>query len=335
MFRKQLTLLDNFFFGNLDFAFNREKFYPKKTKHPFDVRLVNMYKAIGAIFVFCSFLFANGELSRTDFCDLVVFSKDRPMQLFAFLESLEKRVSNFRKVAILCKISPEYENGYAIVQRAFPHLSYVLQSNRSSNDFKPMLIELSFGDFGRGADYIVFAVDDIIVTSNIDIQEGIQKLKETNAFGLYYRLGNNIHYSLLQNVFHELPDLQNVDDSYLLWDMRTAKGDWAYPNTLDFTLYKKSDIQEGILEANFNGPNQMEGRWAAVTDKIGICPIHSRIVNVLLNTVSDFGVKGHRLTSAERLDSLFREGFKIDIEDFYNIDNISPHIYQPIRFIHR
>lgn len=268
-------------------------------------------------------------------CDVIVFSRDRPMQLFAFLESFDKHVRHARKVAVLCKISPTFEKGYEIIQKTFPSISFIRQSEAAENDFKPLLQELAFGSFGRGADFIAFAVDDIIFTDSVDFKEGIAKLQKTQAFGLYYRLGKNICSCLMQNFSHEIPVLQDVGNGYFTWDIKTGKGDWGYPNTVDLTLYRKTEIEKDICSVSFQGPNQLEGHWAANANKTGLCCEHSKVVNVILNTVSGYSHRGHRLTSADRLNQLFLDGFKIDIEPFHHLHNLSPHILHLVEFIPR
>ena len=62
--------------------------------------------------------------------DLIIFSYDRPMQLFALLESIEKNVVGLNKTNVIYRSSNnEFEVGYEIVKKSFPTSNYVKQDN--------------------------------------------------------------------------------------------------------------------------------------------------------------------------------------------------------------
>ena len=51
--------------------------------------------------------------------DLLVFSYDRPLQLFAFLESVQKYMEGLSSVSVLYRTSnAEFEKGYQIVKKS-------------------------------------------------------------------------------------------------------------------------------------------------------------------------------------------------------------------------
>lgn len=275
------------------------------------------------------------EFPANDQCDLVVFSYNRPMQLFALLESLERLVKNIRKIGVVVRIDPLYEAGYQIVFQRFPYVYYFRQSNTDpKSDFKPIVMDLLFGKFGEGADYSLFAVDDIIITDEFDIHEGIHKLQETGAYGLYYRLGKQIDYSWIINRYQGVPSLCDVGDGYFTWQFKTGIAEWAYPNTVDMTMYYKSEIRKEFELIKFTFPNDLEGDWAQLGNynKIGICCDRAKIINIPMNAV--LAGNGNRAAthfhSIEELNALFLIGFKIDTEYFYHVLNNSVHgDYEP------
>jgi hypothetical protein len=295
------------------------------------------------ILILCQLSFSNIESAEQQLemhnnsqCDLIIFSYDRPMQLFALLESVENHAQHIRKIAVLCRISPSFEKGYKIIRQRFPDVHFVQQSNQNpKSDFKPHLLELLLGNFGEGADYVAFAVDDIIITDKLDFREGIRKLQETTAYGLYYRLGKEIDYCYMQRSYQTVPSLLDVGDGYLTWEINTAQGDWGYPNTVDLTLYPKDAIQEDILSAHFTYPNDFEGHWATSGNKVGLCFERPKMVNVCINTVSEFRGRDDGHFSAQRLNRLFLKGQKIDITPFYHMMNRSPHIEAELKLIRR
>jgi hypothetical protein len=74
--------------------------------------------------------------------DLVVFSYDRPMQLYAFLESTYMYLDNLGEIRVIYRASDErYEASYCIVKEDFPNVFYMKQGNSPQDDFKPLTLE--------------------------------------------------------------------------------------------------------------------------------------------------------------------------------------------------
>ncbi len=92
--------------------------------------------------------------------DFIIFSYDRPMQLYALLESTTNFITGLNDIFVIYRTSDDnYEMGYQIIKEDFPHVHYIKQSDNPQADFKPLTLQA----FQAGsADYIVFAVDDII-----------------------------------------------------------------------------------------------------------------------------------------------------------------------------
>ena len=288
----------------------------------------------------CGLIFSvfilSGLYPLSSSCDLLVFSFDRPMQLYSFLESLETRGKNLSKVSIFYRFSPSFQTGYEIVQQRFSQYFFVQQSSLySKEEFQPKVLELAFGDAESGSTHIAFAVDDLIITEEIDFQDGVEKLIQSNAYGLYYRLGKNILYCYMQKSPQEIPLLHDLENGYFSWPLKMGQKDWGYSNTLDLAIYKKSEIEKDLRDIYFTNPNEMEGRWPAKSHAIGLCCPHSKAVNVLLNTVSEQSGPNFRLTHPVALNHLFLSGLKINIEPFDHMDNRSPHITPLLKYTPR
>src|SRR5262249_55944692 len=148
--------------------------------------------------------------------------------------------------------------------------------------------------------------------------------------GFYYRLGKNIHHCYMLQRPQAVPHLVDVGNDCFSWEMEGADDDWGYPNTVDFALYQKSTIQEAILAADFSCPNEFEGFWTASDrqknrgPKRGICAAHSKIINLDLNAVSEYRERIDGEYSASHLNERFMKGKRIDIDQFYQIQNDSP-----------
>ncbi len=270
--------------------------------------------------------------------DLVVFSYNRPMQLFAFLESAKKNVTGFRKIGVIYRADPDFWSGYEEIKYVFPEVQFFRQSNETpKEDFKPLVLETTYGKFGQGADYIAFAVDDIIITDQIDVLHGALKLKETGAYGLFYRLGRHVDYCYMLDQYQGVPNLLEVGGGCLAWQFETAKGDWNYANSVDLVLYAKNDIRKELESIKYTFPNDFEGEWSKFADasKFGLCYERAKMVNIPMNIVSTFRNRAAHTFSADDLNDLFEEGLKIDIAPFYHILNPSAHADIQPQFIPR
>lgn len=204
--------------------------------------------------------------------DVLVFSYNRPMQLYAFLESLFAYAKNIGTVIVLMRSDDQYVQGYARVQEAFPSVAFAIQSSLSpQEDFKN--ITLRIVQDGSN-DHIVFAVDDSIVKDRCDFKECIDALDKTKAYGFYLRLGKNITDG-------DIPQLIPVASDIYAWQFKYGMGDWHYPNSLDMTLYKKETILNALQKLDYTNPSDLAGNWLIPEfvdyEKVGLCYETSKI----------------------------------------------------------
>lgn len=274
-------------------------------------------------------LFSSLSLQGEDQCDLVVFSYNRPMQLFAFLESTKEHVEGLRKIFVIYREEQTYHQGYEIVKQAFPEVIYYKQSNtQPKKDFKPLVMRAAFGKENKQANYLIFAVDDIIVKDKINLLRDIESLKSTHAYGFYYRLGKHVTYCYSCSLYQGIPPFVTIGEDCFKWQFKEGEGDWDYGNSVDFVLYEKSSIYRDINTMHFTFPNDLEGGWANRQDKekFGLCHETSKIVNIPMNLVSTIcGNRAMHIYSTEELNSLFLDNLKIDIRPYFQVKNISAH----------
>jgi hypothetical protein len=274
-----------------------------------------------------------------DKCDLVIFSYNRPMQLYALLESTQKQLQGLENIYVLLRSDEEFQEGYREVKRAFPHVQFAVQPEKSpKTHFKPLLLDLLFGKAGKETNYILFAVDDIILTEEIDLKKDMATLSRTNAYALYYRCGKNIHSCYMtKRERHSIPPLVDIGEDLYAWQFEQGEEDWRYPHSLDFALFRKSDLKKDFEEIPFTYPTDLEGIWAtrAPLQRVGLCHGHSKMINIPMNVVSGLDAVNEKSFSVKELNQLFANGFKIDIQPLIGIDNHSPHIGLTPQFIER
>ncbi len=266
--------------------------------------------------------------------ELIGFSYNRPLQLYALLESLQVYVTGLTRTHIIYRADNDaYEAGYEQLRRNFPRVNFIRQSTTHPRaDFKQHVLSLVEN---AQEEFLLFAVDDIIVKDSIDLKVCAQALDTYDAYAFYLRLGEHIDYCYAENKYQGVPPLVTYEHDVCLWNFTDGMCDWNYPQTVDMTLYRKADLQSMLPNLHFDTPNIFEGQWASripALKKQGLCFAQSKIVNLPLNSVQpDWENRNMRFATAEEFLELFNQGLKIDIEPLFGIQNRSAHMeYVPI-----
>ena len=260
--------------------------------------------------------------------DIVVFSYHRPLQLYAFLESLflHSKGTN-RVVAIIRADNERVKKAYGLVQKAFPSVTFRFQET-PPDDFKALTLECAFWPKSRAA-YLAFAVDDIVVTRPFDFRECTRAMERFGGYAFFLRLGVNIDYCYALSLPTPVPRHQNIDRKIISWKFSDGYGDWAYPQNVDLTVYRKSDLEPLVRNSTFTSPNTFEGDLARFppVQQSGLCFAYSRIVNLPLNIVGTFSNRYYKEShlTPEELLSLFESGMKFDVRKMTKFKNNSAH----------
>ena len=271
--------------------------------------------------------------------DLVIFSFDRPLQLYALLESLNMYATDINSTSVIYRTSDNrYERAFNEVAQQFPHVHFLHQHTIS--DFKPLTVQAIEES---SSEYVVFAVDDNIVKDTITLHECIDWLKKTEAYGFYLKLGSHLDYCYTENAAQKLPPLTLVHDTIFSWQFESGERDWHYPNTVDMTVYRKKEIISQFKSLEYTNPNFLEGKWAAwwikhkAPSAIGLFYKDSKIINIPLNKVQTIEIlnRDMNLYTPEELLEKFENGYKMDILPLYKMKNKAVHTEYEPTFISR
>lgn len=281
------------------------------------------------------FLCFAGESQKAD---LVIFSYDRPLQLFALLESAQLYIKGLGQTTVIYRVSNEqFAQAYQEVAHWFGDVQFLKQGANPAQDFKPLTLHAVFD---APNDYILFAVDDDIVKNFINIERDIEYLEYYDSYALFYRLGLHLSYCHPMARAQKVPVHEWLEDDLYTWRFCDGEYDWGYPHTVDMTLYRKNDIEHDLKTMDYRSPNTFEGRWAGIAGSImnkkGLFYVASKMVNVPLNRVqSDCNNRHMNLLSPQELLDLFNRGLKMDIAPFYRIINNGAHTEYVPKFVER
>src|SRR5579872_5804364 len=199
-------------------------------------------------FLFITFLWC----SLIKSVDFVVFSYDRPLQLYALLESVQTCIKGIEQAHVIYRVSNmHYMEGYQEVNNTFPTIIFHKQGNNPEKDFKQLTLKAAFES---PSEYIMFAVDDIVVKDYVDLAECVAILEKSQAYGFYLRLGMNLTCSYPASQVQKQPPFKQINDKVVSWQFNQGEINWGYPNTVDMTIYRKKDIRSDLMQMNYSGP---------------------------------------------------------------------------------
>jgi len=270
--------------------------------------------------------------------DIVIFSFDRPLQLFALIESIQNNVSGINEIHVIYRSSSDkYRQEYNNVFKTFPIIIHHIQGPNQLFDFKRLLLKVIFESISH---YVVFAVDDNIVKEGINLIECTYYMEKYNAYGFFLRLGTHLTFNYPNNCNQPLPPLAQVEPCLYQWRFGEALYDWGYPHTVDMTIYRKKDIYPIFQILDYDNPNYLEGNWNLLaytaTNKTGLCFERSKIVNLPLNRVQQtFTNRSMNEYSTADLLDIFKRGKKMDIGPLQGFINKSAHMEWNPTFIDR
>ena len=248
-------------------------------------------------------------------CDVIAFSEDRPLQLYAFLESLEHYVRGVKDLFVLYKASDEaFENGYAIVKEEYPYVTFLRYSNHK--ELKSKLMKHAFKEKG----HLVFASDDLVIKDEIHFEKGIDVLERSQVGALFY--GNGRHIDLSQEDGHYLgvPHLIPVGNDFFIWQFSNGKGMWGASHSASFAMYRKDKIKSEIKEMSFGSVQELIENWSKKSNihQFGLCHSEAKVACFPFDfRNSDF--------PNEMMLSVFMKGKKVDLKPLYEISNRSTH----------
>ncbi len=275
--------------------------------------------------------------------DNIIFSMDRPMQLWACLESSEKYVTGIHKVHVLYRSSSKaYEEAYRVVRARFPKVHFHRQGPDPAKDFKPLLLTIVHL-LPKTSQYIMFTVDDIIMTGKVDVTKCTKAMEKYRAWGFFLRLGLHIRRAyFFPDEKTPRPHGRRVGSGrrMFLWTFKDGRRDWRCCNSVDNVIYRKNDILESLKKEEYVSPNYLEASWLKSKyrdlSRLGICYNRAKNINLPMNNVSGaFENKCEHSFSPAQLLEKFQQGFKIDISKFHNVRNSCPHVIYRPRFIKR
>lgn len=248
----------------------------------------------------------------------IVFSKDRALQLDAFLRSFERCVWPVLNVEVLyLATTARHEAAYQDVFRrhrcAYP---------RAQQDFR--------------ADVLSLVPDTGAVVLFVDDQVFVRPWRVESIIGLSLRLAPHLTQCYTADTAQPIPLFMPFMPDRFAWRWADGKGDWGYPLSLDGHVFDAGELRGWMIASDFQSPNALEAALQvfrpAFTDRLGVCYPHAIIVNVPWNSVQT-SQSMNRCGQIEDADTLLRhweDGQRMNIEPIMGVMNRSAHQEFPL-----
>jgi hypothetical protein len=253
-------------------------------------------------------------------CEIIIFSKDRAIQLHALLSTYFEMVQNPVRLNILYTCSsPRHQESYNQIIEIFAdkNISFIREIS-----FRKDLINLIKNINSRK---IMFMTDDAVIVDSFDMKDVVN----INPFAVVLQLHRgldakfNMHTGVdeIQPTFYTSNILKN---DMLLWDFnpRLFSVTYNYPLSLDGTLFNRMEILSIFEHIDFKAPNSLESMMQVYSpvmlNRKGVCFSKSKYVNIPCNIVnSEIENISTGYFSTEYLLEKWRTGYRIKHEDFY------------------
>ncbi len=265
---------------------------------------------------------------------VVVFSRDRALQLQATLASLRLQAPDAAEasVSVLYRVTTDRH------ARQYDRLATELAASARfvrEEDFRAQLLDLlgapSGGskpgsrqdDRSQGRDHCMFLVDDSLFVHPFGLQDTADALDSNrDALGFSLRLGRNTTICYAENRPQRLPTFQELGGNVLKYRWNRSDGDFGYPLELSSSLYPLERIADLIQTLDFDGPSSLESQMSlrardfARKQPALLCFSLSAAFSAPLNRVQEVfpnRTGSSQAYSTESLADLFDSGKRIDV----------------------
>ena len=268
---------------------------------------------------------------------VIVFSRDRAMQLHALLESFSQCFPTIIPTVLFRASDRDYQRGYDLLMTRFG------ARWMPEGDFRQDLLNIVTEPVeGTGAvdTLTMFAVDDDVFKRKVSLKDIYAVMHDPRVLCLSLRLSPEITHCYTMDIDTPPPRFDDRifarnKDRVLTWDWQGKPGDWGYPFSCDGHIYRTHQILPVMQRTPWATPNQMEGRVVAAGDwklwQKMACFSEQVVVNIPANLVqTDFQNRTCGGLSSEVLNNRYLHNEIIDIWPL--VKQWSPACHLPMQY---
>jgi len=268
--------------------------------------------------------------------NIIVYSKNRPMQLEACLRSMRASIKEYNrcKVTVIFKATEkEFIETYRTLFGLYTEVKFV-QETVFKHD--------TLNAIDQNNKFTMFVMDDLFFKNEFSFEDDPFQIMNHYGYGHVLAVSLRLHkgikycYALDKNL--TIPNfIRDVPDKACVWSYPNKDGDWGYGYSLDANVFFTNYITSCLERIEFTNPNTLE---AALNQHftVGhvphylICyPDKAKIINIPVNRVQNTYQNRYEETYTEQeLNERFKNGEIISLENISNIDTNAVHY--PLEF---
>lgn len=262
---------------------------------------------------------------------IIIFSKDRPLQLDLTLQSLYRNFLLYRSsnlYVIYDSSNQRFQNSYERLMCEHSKCNFIEGLNGGST--------LNFICKNSKDPFLMFLTDDnIVYRKNVTTEQDLTKIFDRNIASLSMRLGLNIKNQGVEKPYQQ-PEIE-MDGIHIVWDRMSmpASSYWNYPLSLDGHIFMNKTIcpiiEDIFLQNKLYHPNKIEQmlqRYFFEVPRFMAAEVKSSIVNSPNNRVQELVENWFGKVFPARPEELllrYEAGERIDL-DLLNFSDITlPH----------
>jgi len=271
---------------------------------------------------------------------VLVFSKDRPLQLHGCLTSLFHHLRHPPEQTVhVSVLTRGCSKEYVQVRKAFGTVTFV-----EEHDFHKDVRRLLSNPFYH---FVSFVVDDTVFVRPFDLGEITRALHQyKKALGFSLRLGSNTTFCYMLQQHHRchlLTESDTESDTVRRWDWTKSTGDFAYPVELSSSVYRWSDVHLLLSRISaFVNPSTLESALDAFIQraqhpKVELLSFPTSVAfSIPMNLTQTSWQNRHSGLPAYSMRALlkrFQNGQRMDVKQLYGYIPESCHEVVPFGFI--
>jgi hypothetical protein len=210
--------------------------------HP-DMKMKKRKMKLSSKALECTEVIRHAAFTQEEVADIILFSQNTPKQVFACIESVQKKVKGIGAVSVIYECTEKTYTDYERLKLALPEVTFVrhCEDNLKAIFFKTLMQERA------KASYVILSSDHTMMRKEVLLSSCIEAMRRTGAYGFYLHLGK---------------EEASSDDEIFSWSVNRGRGAWREPNIFKMALYRKIDLERDFKGASFHTLSEWANLWA-------------------------------------------------------------------------
>lgn len=229
--------------------------------------------------------------------DVLIFSEDSPLHLYACLESLHLNARDINEVYVIYQSHDhEFGRSYLNLKNEFPSVQFLDVCDYPGNDFTTLLSK-AVENRRYGAPYLLITDDHYVFEQKLRLHECINALEKVHADHFFLTLDET-------EIKGPLPEAISVGDGIYAWQM----GEEGQKQSPFMCVCRKSLLEKGVSREEVKDLSAFKQVWKKLLPHHAVALFYEEKKSLPLKLQQEA-----TLTQKKEWGNKFIEGYKIDL----------------------